>query len=237
MAGFAAWSTPYSRCCPLVPVQRWSDELPATTVGERRRRRSLRRQGRTLHCPFNFLPQVLLQCGLEKCQAYEGQTVSGQSHVWGSRCCKSAIWRFKASCRLVTRMPVEGSDVAVAAGWQFHPLTRAHGCKEQRSGLTTQDRRAPPARATNPRTGGYRPKKRHFTTGIPAITFLYLKPDGFVSEVVPFASTSPSFWPRSVVCGAPLHVAFCVQRVDRTSDHVLVLVASEFDLLIKNARP
>ena len=33
---------PYTRCFPfLVPVQRWSNELPATTVGERRRRRSL----------------------------------------------------------------------------------------------------------------------------------------------------------------------------------------------------
>ena len=34
---------------------------------------------------------------------------------------------------------------------------------------------------------------------------LYLKPDGFVSEVVPYAASSPSFWPRSVVCGALLH--------------------------------
>ena len=42
---------------PLVPVQRWSIELPATTVGERRRRRSLRRHnGGLLDCPFNFLP-------------------------------------------------------------------------------------------------------------------------------------------------------------------------------------
>ena len=33
---------PYTRCFPfLVPVQRWSNELPATTVGERRRRHSL----------------------------------------------------------------------------------------------------------------------------------------------------------------------------------------------------
>ena len=33
---------PYTRCFPfLVPVQRWSNELPATTVGGRRRRRSL----------------------------------------------------------------------------------------------------------------------------------------------------------------------------------------------------
>ena len=33
-----------------------SIELPATTVGECRRRHSLRRQGRTLDCPFNFPP-------------------------------------------------------------------------------------------------------------------------------------------------------------------------------------
>ena len=32
-----------SDAVPLVPVQRWSIELPATTVGERQRRRSLRR--------------------------------------------------------------------------------------------------------------------------------------------------------------------------------------------------
>ena len=35
---------------------------------------------------------------------------------------------------------------------------------------------------------------------------LYLKPDGFVSEVVPYAATSDSFWSVSVVCGALLHV-------------------------------
>ena len=51
-------------------------------------------------------------------------------------------------------------------------LTRAHGCKEQRSGVTTQNRRAPPARATNPRTGGHRPKKRPLRTGIPVGHFL-----------------------------------------------------------------
>ena len=33
--------TPYTRHCPLVPVQRQSTELPATTVGECRRRHSL----------------------------------------------------------------------------------------------------------------------------------------------------------------------------------------------------
>ena len=34
----------------------------------------------------------------------------------------------------------------------------------------------------------------------------YFKTWSFVSEVVPYAATSPSFWPRSVVCGALLHV-------------------------------
>ena len=43
MVGYAACCTPCTRRCPLVPVQRWSIELPATTVGEWRRRRSLRR--------------------------------------------------------------------------------------------------------------------------------------------------------------------------------------------------
>ena len=84
-----------------------------------------------------------------------GQTVSARAHTWRSRCGKSAIWRSEAACHFVTRpCQLEGSDAAVAAGWQFHPVTRAHSCKEQRSGVTTQDRRAPPARATNPRTGG-----------------------------------------------------------------------------------
>ena len=73
--------------------------------------------------------------------------------------------------------PRGGSDAGVAAGWQVHPVSRAHpekrkfrGCKGQRSGGTTQDKRAPlpslPARATNPRTGGHRPKKRPLTAGI-----------------------------------------------------------------------
>ena len=43
LRGAVCASTPYNRCCHLVPVQRQSIELPATTVGERWRRRSLRR--------------------------------------------------------------------------------------------------------------------------------------------------------------------------------------------------
>ena len=47
----------YNRHFPLVPVQRQSNELPATTVGECRRRHSLRRhKGGRWDCPFNFPP-------------------------------------------------------------------------------------------------------------------------------------------------------------------------------------
>ena len=63
----------------------------------------------------------------------------------------------RVSCR-DPAVPVTGSDAAVATVWRFHPMTQAHGCKKQRSGVTTQDREGHPARATNPRTGGHRPK-------------------------------------------------------------------------------
>ena len=43
MAGYAACCAPYTRRCPLVPVQSQSTELPATTVGESSRGGSLRR--------------------------------------------------------------------------------------------------------------------------------------------------------------------------------------------------
>ena len=91
MAGSVACCAQCIRCSPLVPVQRQSTELPATTVGESSRGGSLRRhKGGLWTVFFNFL-------------AYEGQTVSGQSHIWRSRCGKSAIWRFEAACRVVTR--------------------------------------------------------------------------------------------------------------------------------------
>ena len=50
-------------------------------------------------------------------------------------------------------------------------MTRAHGCKEQQSGVTTQISRAPPARATNPRTGGHRPKERPPFVGTPSVVY------------------------------------------------------------------
>ena len=64
MAAYAACCTPYIRHFPLVPVQRWSIELPATTVGEWRRRRSLRRhKGGLWTVPFTFCHHVSLQGG------------------------------------------------------------------------------------------------------------------------------------------------------------------------------
>ena len=59
MAGYAACCTPYIRHFPLVPVQRWSIELPATTVGERRRRRSLRRHKGGLWTVLFLPPRIV----------------------------------------------------------------------------------------------------------------------------------------------------------------------------------
>ena len=57
MAGSAACCTPYTRHCPLFPVQSQPAELPATTVGEWRRRHSLRRHKEgTRAAFFNFPP-------------------------------------------------------------------------------------------------------------------------------------------------------------------------------------
>ena len=66
---------------PLVPVQRWSIELPATTVGEWRRRHSLQRhKGGLWTVPL--IPATTFCCRVAfKSQAYEDQTVSGHAHV------------------------------------------------------------------------------------------------------------------------------------------------------------
>ena len=92
-------------------------------------------------------------------------------------------------------------------------LTRAHGCKEQRSGVTTQNRRAPPARATNPRTGGrltQRPAGTNPRTGQAAVIFLTLSARTCSSWTLAVTcprscmavvqSLHPTMtWPRSVV--------------------------------------
>ena len=75
---------------------------------------------------------------------------------------------------LTVCIPVESPSLAalfpVLSRGLDHPVTRAHGCKEQRSGVTTQDRRAAPTRATNPRTGG-RLTQRPARTGQAAVIF------------------------------------------------------------------
>ena len=109
---------------------------------------------------FIFLPPRFVVGWLSSVRPMRAKRSQVRSTSGNPGVVKGAIWRFKAACHVVTQPCHKGeSDVAVAAGWRFHPMTQAHGCKKQRSGVTTQDKRAPPARATNPRTGGHRPKK------------------------------------------------------------------------------
>ena len=62
--------TPDTALAPFVPVQSQSTELPATTVGEWRRRHTLRRHKGGLWTAFFYLPpHVLLQCGFLHCVA------------------------------------------------------------------------------------------------------------------------------------------------------------------------
>ena len=92
-------------------------------------------------------------------------------------------------------------------------LTRAHGCKEQRSGVTTQNRRAQRARATNPRTGGrltQRPAGSNPRTGQAAVIFFTLSaptcstwtlavlyPRSYAAVVLSLRPTMT--WPRFIV--------------------------------------
>ena len=98
--------------------------------------------------------------------------VSGQAYIWVSRFGKSVTWRFKAACHVVTR-------ACPRAGWYFHPVAGAHnvsrGSETARSSGVVSPLKSvghPPQGATNPRTGGHRPKKRPLTTGIPEGHFL-----------------------------------------------------------------
>ena len=141
----------------MVPEQRWSIELPATTVGERRRRRSLRRHKGGLWTVFLTSCHKCCCSVAFKCQAYEGQTVSGQSHIWRSRCGKKRhlALRGRVSCRdqavpvrwvrccscsrvaLPSRDP--GTRLQGAAEWCYH--SRQAGTP--RKGDQPKDWRAP----------------------------------------------------------------------------------------------
>ena len=66
MAGTAACCTQYIRHCLLFPVQSQSAELPATTEGERRRRRSSQgHKAGPLNCTLTSLHCVPLQGGFQ----------------------------------------------------------------------------------------------------------------------------------------------------------------------------
>ena len=107
-----------------------------------------------------FCCRVAFKCRPMRTKRSQVRPTSGDPGV--AQCAQKRHFSLqgRVSCRDPT-VPMRVSDAAVAGGWQFHPVTLAHGCKEQQSGVATQHRRAHPARATNPRTGGHRPKKRH----------------------------------------------------------------------------
>ena len=108
----------YARCFPfLFPVQRQSSELPATTVGECRRRHSLRRHKGGLWTVLFKLPattcyRVALTC---RCQAFNRTAVA-----------------------LVATGPRQvASGLSVVVEWQFH--SRQAGTPRGRA----EERRAP----------------------------------------------------------------------------------------------
>ena len=120
------------------------------------------------------LPATTFCCRVAfECQAYEGQTVSGQGHIWGSRCGKKRHLALQGRVSLrLPAVPMRGVRRCSCSGVAVPSLDPGTRLQEQRSGVTTQARRTLPARATNPRTGGHRPQKRPLTTGIPMGHFL-----------------------------------------------------------------
>ena len=163
----------------------------------------MKTQGRTLDYPCK-LPATTFCCRVAfKCQAYEGQTVSGHAHIL-----RIQVWQKRhlaVQGRVSLRdpaVPMRGvrccscSRVAFPSRDPGTPCVKGfRGCKEQRSGCTTQVRQAPPARATNPRTGGrlsQRPAGTNPRTGEAADSFFntvgthvsILDFGGYVSEVV-----------------------------------------------------
>ena len=117
MAGYAACCTQYIRHFPLVHVQRWF---------------IVKTQGRTLDCPFNFLPPRsvagwFLSVRPMRAKRSQVNPTSGDPGV--------AKAPFGASRRVSCRdpaLPVEGPDVAVAAGsvTSFDPGTWLQGAAE-----------------------------------------------------------------------------------------------------------
>ena len=134
-----AFSGAYNRHFPLVPVQRQSNELPATTVGECRRRRSLRRHKGGRWTVRLISRHHVLQGGFSSVWCVLRR--SGQSPSADTRGLRWLQWpRVRARWRF--KHHVE-SGLSVVVEWRHHSNQAGN-----------------PRRATNPQSGGHRPKKR-----------------------------------------------------------------------------
>ena len=147
--------TPYTRHCPLVPVQRQSIELPATTVGECRRRHSLRRHKGGRWTVRLTSRHHVLQGGFSSVWCVLRR--SGQSPSADARGLRWLRWpRVRARWRF--KQDVE-SGLSVVVEWRQHS-TQAGTPRGRWS------------KGTDPRTGGRRPKDRS-SGGIPSYVFVF----------------------------------------------------------------
>ena len=150
----------------------------------------MKTQRRTLDCPFNFLPPRSVGGWLLRVRPVRAKR-SQVMHSRGSRCGKKRHLALQG--RVSHRdpaVPMRGSDAAVAAGWQFHPVTLAHGCKEQQSGVPLKTGGHPPQRRPTRGLAGDCPKdQRAPTQGLG-------RPRCFSNTV----GTHVSLWTLAVTC-------------------------------------
>ena len=128
MAGFAAWSTPYTRCCPLVPVESQSMELPATTVGEWRRRRSLRRHKGELWTVLFLPPRIVagwLSSVTFKVFPYLTKYWSGLHPKLGGRGADSSL---SESCALAVGKSGDTGTLERVANWSPDSVATVDPC-------------------------------------------------------------------------------------------------------------
>ena len=163
---YAACCTLYVRRCPLVLVQRQSIELPATTVGERRRRRALRRHKERLWtvsltsyhkccCSVAFKPNGLGPIPHLAIQAWQKRHLALRGRV---SCRVPAVpvrWVRCCSCsRMALPSRDPGTRLQGAAEWFYH--SRQAG--NPRKGDQPKDWRAP--------TQGTAPFRRYPLSGM-----------------------------------------------------------------------
>ena len=176
MAEYAACCTPYIRHFPLVPVQRWSIELPATSVGERRRRCSLRRhKGGPWTVLFYFLPPRFVAGWLLsvtfKVSTYLTKYWSGLHPKLEGRGADSSL---SDSCAIAIGISVDTGTLERVANWSPDSVATVDPCDP----------------GTDPRNGSF--------AGIPhGNTFLTWTSTVTCPRLWLYAATCPTRWPRS----------------------------------------